>query len=766
MKRASLLVTSVALALVMVSQGASLRADPATVSQLNWIFDGTVQSSARLGNTLYVGGTFTAVAPAANVLPPIYALSDTTGAVVAPRYAVFDGSVAAVESDGAGGYFIGGDFALTNGGPRVYLAHVLTDGSVDATFAPVIDAGVVSLARIGATLYVADEFRVGAVSAVNGARVAWVPLLPSSTRPAQILAAGDRVVVTGADSQPMVRSANVWAFDAVSAAELWFAYLSGGVRSPSRPGPALIAGARLIVGHGRGLSNLSLTTGAADASWDPQVSPAAIALSGTTLYLGGGFTSVAGQARAHLAAIDVNTAALLPWQPSVPAPVTSMAVSSTGTVFVSGGFSTIGGLARHHLAAIDASGAVTPWIADARPDTATLTAAPGTLLVSSSIAATGNVPRSHLAAFDLTSGALLPWAPVSVEPVQFLAATVGRVYAGVSGSVLVLDPPSGTQLEVLPATVAIAAHAPWIYWATSAGGAAATVRRADLATGSVDPSWRPATFVPRVIAQDGDALYFASATAGLAAVDARTARVRWANPAVVARHVVASGATLVAGDGIATVATVDARTGASLGAWPTTFHTALAEADGRVMVGSASSGFAPRTPLAAYTFGGRPVAWDGALEGAVGSLAVAGDVLVAGGTLATRSPRALRGLAVYPLLGAVAPANLRARPTGTATEFTWDAPAAAPAGYVVEAGLASGQTVGTVTLGNVTTFSVEVLPGAYYVRVRTSGGGADAVSNEVLVRGGCTAPPPHPRPWSRRSTALRSRSPGPRRTRW
>lgn len=728
-------------------------AQPATVSALHWIFDGEVQASARLGNTLYVGGTFTAVAPSANVLPPIYALADTTGAVVAPTYAIADGTVTAIEPDGSGGYFLGGDLVLTSGGPRVYLAHVLANGSVDGAFAPVLDGAVKSLARIGTTLYVAGDFtaiggvparRLGALSVANGARIAWDPVLPGSTRPVQVLASADRVVVTGADVQPMVQSATVTAFAAGTAAQLWSSYLGGGVRAPDAPGPALIAGARLIAAHSRGLANLSLATGIVDPAWDPQVSPAALALSGTTLYLGGAFTTVAGQPRAHLAAIDVTTAALLPWQPAVPADVTSLAVSNAGTVFVSGAFTTIGGVARHHLAAVDAAGAVTSWVADARPETATLIAGvPGTLLVSSGVTAHGSVARSHLAAFDLTTGALLPWAPASVEDVRFLAAASGRVYAGLSGSVLVLEPILGTQLGLYAATTALFAQDPWIYWATTAGGAR-VVRRADLATGAADPSWRPPSFVPDVIAQAGNILVVGGGPAGIAALDARTARVLWTS-AVPGSHLAVSGDTVVAGHA-ASIATVDLRSGAEIGRWPFTSHLGLTVADGRVIVGASPLSFGLPQTLSAYTFAGQRLDWNPVDAGAVAALSVAGDLLVAGGTLATRTPQALRGLAVYPLLGAKAPANLRARPKGTATEFTWDAPVATPAGYVVEAGLASGQTIGALPIGNVTSFSIDVPPGTYYVRVRTTGAvsGTEEVSNEVLVRGGCTAPPPPP----------------------
>ncbi len=711
--------TCLAIALTLGADGVTF-ADPAPVSQLNWIFDGAVQAAARLGNTLYVGGAFTAVAPATNVLPPIYALSETTGAVATPTFAVVDGGVSAVEPDGIGGYYLGGSFVLTSGGPRLYLARVMADGSVDATFAPVLDGSVASLARIGATLYLAGSFTtmsgvptrgLGAVTASTGARIAWQPLLPGSTRPIQVLAGGDRVVVTGADFQPMVQSALVYAYDAVTGAQLWSAYLSGGVRSPSAPGPAVLAGARVIAAHGRGLANLSLATGAADTTWNPQVSPIAMALSGSTLYLGGSFSTVAGQPRLRLAAIDVNTAALLPWNPGATSPVSSLALSSTGSLFASGEFLTVGGVARHHLAEIDSTGTVTPWIADARPEAAVLASSGvGTLIVSSSLTARGNVARTGLAAFDLTTGALLPWAPVTVEPVRFLAATAGRVYVGLSGSLAVMDPVTGTQVTFYPATVGLFAHDPWIYWATSSSGGPQAVQRAALDTGVVDVMWRPAAFVPEAVAQDGTTLYFASTTAGLAAIDTRSGRTIWTNAGAASRQVAVSGDTLFIASTLFTIMTVDARTGASTGSWPGTTARALTVADGRIVAGS-FGGLFGNPALRAYAFDGQPTAWTPALaSGNVSALA------------------------------------MRERYRGPTTTFTWDAPALPPAGYAVEASFASGQPLGTLPVGNVTTFGVEVPPGSFLVRARTTGAatGGEEVTNEVLVRGGCTAAPPMP----------------------
>jgi hypothetical protein len=60
-----------------------------------------------------------------------------------------------------------------------------------------------------------------------------------------------------------------------------------------------------------------------------------LAVSGTTVYAGGSFSSIGGQSRANLAALDATTGAATPWNPTVGGTVTTLAVSGT-TVYVGG----------------------------------------------------------------------------------------------------------------------------------------------------------------------------------------------------------------------------------------------------------------------------------------------------------------------------------------------------------------------------------------------------------------------------------------------
>jgi titin len=180
--------------------------------------------------------------------------------------------------------------------------------------------------------------------------------------------------------------------------------------------------------------------------------------------------------------------------------------------------------------------------------------------------------------------------------------------------------------------------------------------------------------------------------------------------------------------------------------------SAMTMADGRLVVNGGPPGTVstPQRPRA-LTLDGQLTSWDSGVERALiggtrDTFLVAGDLLVAGGIFGRRAAPALQGLAVFPLDGAKAPANLRARPRGAVTQFTWDAPVASPAGYVIEAGLTPGQTIGTFPLGNVSSFNIAVPAGSYYVRVRTAGAasGPEEVTNEILVTGGCTAAPAAP----------------------
>jgi large repetitive protein len=87
----------------------------------------------------------------------------------------------------------------------------------------------------------------------------------------------------------------------------------------------------------------------------------AVSPDGNTVYVGGGFTTVDGKSRNHLAAFSASTGALLAWNPNVNAKVASIATSGDN-VYLGGSFTKVGGVARTRIADVSAAtGALISW---------------------------------------------------------------------------------------------------------------------------------------------------------------------------------------------------------------------------------------------------------------------------------------------------------------------------------------------------------------------------------------------------------------------
>jgi hypothetical protein len=116
-----------------------------------------------------------------------------------------------------------------------------------------------------------------------------------------------------------------------------------------------------------GFAKLSSSgTGNADITWNPSIvhssgnpSVYKMALNGADLFISGYFTSVGGQARNGLAKISTTGAGNVDatWNPNPsPASVSDLAVSGSD-IYVIGGFTMIGGISRNGIAKLTTSGA-------------------------------------------------------------------------------------------------------------------------------------------------------------------------------------------------------------------------------------------------------------------------------------------------------------------------------------------------------------------------------------------------------------------------
>jgi Concanavalin A-like lectin/glucanases superfamily/PKD domain len=195
----------------------------------------------------------------------------------------------------------------------------------------------------------------------------------------------------------------------------------------------------------------SLTTGEL-LPWAPALNGQALVVTaspdGGTLYVGGDFTEVDGQPRAHLAAFDLTQGGALVsgFQPTVGAQVRALAVTAT-TVYAGGVFSTAGpagSAVRQRLAAFSRTdGTLLDWAPSADNQVEALVATPdgSRVVVGGRFQTLDGEPKVGIGAVDGTTGALAPWSSTPISPavgvnkgwVTSLAVQGDTVFASADG---------------------------------------------------------------------------------------------------------------------------------------------------------------------------------------------------------------------------------------------------------------------------------------------------------------------------------------------
>lgn len=167
-----------------------------------------------------------------------------------------------------------------------------------------------------------------------------------------------------------------------------------------------------------GLVRLNALTGAIDTTIDISISPPGTYVTklltvNNTVYVVGTFTGIAGTQRRGIAAIDLATQAPTAFTVDTNSSLINDIAMLGGRLFLGGEFRSINGTLRRALAEVEpASGALLPWQAQITNVTA-MASVGSTLYVAGEFTSVNGVPRPHLAALDVAgNGAtVLPWNP-------------------------------------------------------------------------------------------------------------------------------------------------------------------------------------------------------------------------------------------------------------------------------------------------------------------------------------------------------------------
>jgi trimeric autotransporter adhesin len=642
--------------LVLLALAGPALAAPSSMSDTTYVTNGTVNAITRSGNTIYLGGQFSVVGPRTG---PFASLNATSGAddPTLPQVSGAGAAVYAVVSDGSGGEYIGGSFTHVGGIARIDVAHILANGTVDPNWDPSFGGGddIYALALgsspiTGESLYMGGYFagidgtgrnNAAAVNATTGALLNWNPNLNGPV--AALAVSGSTVYIggqfSGSDSVNGTLTRNYLAAvdNASGAATGWNPSPSGDVDAITVSGSTIYVGGYFssIGGQSRAYAAAVDASGSTDA-WDPNPNDPvyALAVSGSTVYLGGIFTQLGASTRETLGAVDGTSGIATSWDPSPDGDVQSLAVSGT-TVYVGGYFNSIAGGTRNDLAAVNADGTLDSFDPELSGDVAAVDAIlpnGSNVIAGGDFSTADGVTRNNAAAINAADGTVTAWNPNADSGVNAILTSGNTVYLGGS-------------------------------FGTVNGGTARNYAAAvDATTGTVN-GWNPdANAGVKALAISGNTIYLGGQFTEvgtfdvnyLAAVDATTGApdTSWnPDPDGEIEALALSGSTLYIGGSFGTIngslsqfnaAAVSTNGSGAVTAWnpdPNGYIDAIVPDGATVYLGgdfSTLAGVTSRKSLAAVDSEyGNANSWNPDTNGSVNAMALSGNTLYVGGSFTT-----------------------------------------------------------------------------------------------------------------------------------
>ena len=415
---------------------------------------------ARLALSLTCLAALAVSPPTATATAPAISPSDLTAPVT-------DGRVYAMALSGDTMY-LGGDFTHVGARTGTFVSLDAVTGLRDDTMVEPTGGGVHAIAPDGdGGWYIGGSFTaVGGVARAHLAHILADGTLDEAWNPGTndvvwALAASDTTVYAGGTFSQAggVSHSYIAKMDATSGAVAsWSPAMSGGgyvhALALDAAGTTLYVGGRFTSIAGSSIPRLAAvnTTTNAVSSWSPAVSGGdvdAIAVSGSTIYAGGTFTSLGGQSRARIGAVSASTALATAFDPQASGQVQSLAISGS-TVIAGGWFTTIGGQSRTRLAKLDAStGLADSWNPNVNDYITSIAVTDTSVIIGGRFTSVGGTTRRRLAEVSLTTGIATAWDPNAYGLVNAVGVAGGAVFAG--GQFASIDNASSTARAGLAA---------------------------------------------------------------------------------------------------------------------------------------------------------------------------------------------------------------------------------------------------------------------------------------------------------------------------
>jgi len=406
-----------------------------------WVPNGTVLATASTDDTIFLGGRFSRLGPYTGGLSAFF---PTTGNHV-KAFPQVNGVVEAILDDGAGGWYIGGEFQGVGGAPQFGISRIQADGLPTPQFNSTVFGRIHALHLDGEILYIGGDRLsvngepregVAALHAHTGELLDFSPSIHGRVH--AIATTEDRLFVGG-----MIHSVNGVAIMGLAVLDRETGGLTnagfgtdGMVTSMAQDEAHIYVGGRFSNMGGQPRQNFAIFDAIDGTLIDDVVdcndNVYAIAFNDDYLFLGGRFTQINGESATRVVALHRQSRALAHSYPIFGGHVRGLAALG-GTLYVGGLFNCVADINcttdTRNLVAFDIqSQALLPWEPNPSNEIKVLAANDTILLAGGNHVFLGGVERKSFAAIDMETGQPLDWTLDGDTSVNAMAVYHDRLY--------------------------------------------------------------------------------------------------------------------------------------------------------------------------------------------------------------------------------------------------------------------------------------------------------------------------------------------------